>query len=87
VLSIITESFGLHLIDATHLTSAKNLYQLSDVHLLMLSLSVKTKLSENTEIFVFSSEKTVHGISKAYFKRRFKEEKFVVGISTRFSPL
>jgi hypothetical protein len=28
MLSIITESFGLHLIDAMHLTDAKNLYQL-----------------------------------------------------------
>ena len=69
MLSIITESFGLHLIDAMHLTDAKNLYHLSGVHLIMCSLSVKTKLSVKTEIFLFSSNKIVHGISKAYFER------------------
>jgi len=69
VLSIVTESFGLHLIDAVHLTDAKNLYQLSDVHLIMFSLSVKTELSVKTDIFVFSSNKDVHGISIAYFER------------------
>ena len=69
MLSIITESFGFHLIDAMHLTDAKNLYQLSGVHLLMCSLSVKIELSVKTKIFMFPFNKNVHGISKAYFER------------------
>ena len=69
MLSIVTESFGLHLIDVVHLTDAKNLYQLSDMHLIMCSLSVKTELSVKTDIFVFSCNKAVHGISIAYFER------------------